>query len=200
MGLKYNPATGKLLRTNTPRLVNECAEVIEATCLNTNFMYTLAGVTTGAPCSAGDCTAFNTTYTLPPDGSAIAQLSGCQPITLCGDQIIDNPDYSCGYHLNISRCGLTGTETFSLDAVIYGVIGVGWVAQVGIKSPGNYNFGGGGVSDYCQVMIAEICPGESGLLIDFAYNFDPDVDGCASCNVTACNFINMTIAGSVQLQ
>lgn len=212
MALKYNPATGKLLRTDTPKLVDECPEAPVATCLNTHFVFDLSGaVVSSAPCDAGDCNGFNVTELLPAGSVSINMKAQC-PFGAFGDAIIDAPDYECPYTLQVQRCGLAGIETWALDALVLGKFVVaggspgGWVAWVGIRSPAfgittfpaNYNFDGGIVADYCMVMGIDLAG--SGELIDFAYNFDAIADGfCGTCGASACDLFDISVNASIQL-
>lgn len=204
MGLKYNAATGKLLRTATPKLVDECSAA--ASCANTQARVVASNIAADE-CSAAICSALNTTtYILLPEtpgnfAPSVCFASDANCVSL-GAHV--NADYLCAYGLDFQTCGGGQLpETFQWRLAIWGKLGVGWAAVLAVKSPGRYNFEVGNVASFCWVFTK--CKAGTGAILDYTDTFnvnDPATGVCGSCNTPfwGCNWIALAASVSIELQ
>jgi hypothetical protein len=208
---------GNALLRSGAAICTDCCEPLHCGNANTEFVFTVSGVTTGGPpCSAANCNAHNTTNFLPEGAVSINMRNACGSFGTPAftNEIFSNPDYVCSYTLWVPRCGLKGAETWALDAQVFGKYNVvnggapgGWLVLVGIRSatfsssntnPGNYNFDSPTTfADYCIVMGVPLSG--SGELLDFNYVFTQSIDNCGGCTVSSCDYDDMIITASVQL-
>lgn len=206
MGLKYNPATGRLLRTNTPKLVDECPD--EPGCANTEILLAVSNVTNTNPIECNCLGGFNNLFVL--DGGGVGSIltnAGCPEFTTDQFGIVANQDYACSYQVIFSSCGIT----WAWDVYIIGQFGVGWWVGLGLRSSGsnpasvgNYNFSGGNVANVCFVWeeMKQDAGVNGGTLLAFQHTFQEAFAPftCASCGDQYCFWDNITINFSVQLQ